>query len=80
MHNTKRKFVVSAGILLAATLAGGCGASRNYTITFKEQPTTLVSTDRLGGAMFDDRTALAAAVRSHRSQEIRTASAPEPTR
>jgi hypothetical protein len=77
-----RRTLLALGTLALAALAGGCNSGRNYVITFKEQPTTLVATDLLGSSMYSDKTALAAAIRKNRPggyNETRTATAPAAT-
>lgn len=54
---------------LIALAVGGC-QSYNRPITMTSQPTSLVSTDRLGGVMFDDRVALAQASRVAHARHI----------
>lgn len=73
---TRRVLALTSGLTVLA-LGAGCSQS-NSVISYKQQPSTLVATDRLGGAMFDDRPALAAAVRAHRNDEIRMASVTAP--
>lgn len=66
---TRLTTVCALGLGLFALAAGGC-QSHNRPITMTSQPTSLVSTDRLGGVMFDDRVALAQASRVAHARHI----------